>query len=117
MNLARRRPWTNAFSTEALCTRIPECYRASIRVQKPRLAVVNLARIIDATLALSDKQGFHATGLRQLAEAWHVKRGMSIDGCIDGVGNFVSTALSSGSRISGYAPARLRSRPKPMAHP
>ncbi|MBP1061721.1 AcrR family transcriptional regulator [Bradyrhizobium japonicum] len=69
MNLARRRPWTNAFSTEALCTRILERHRDSIRVQKPRLAVANLARIIGATLTLSNKQGFHATTLRQLAEA------------------------------------------------
>jgi AcrR family transcriptional regulator len=69
VNLARRRPWKNAFSTEALCTRILERHRASIRVQKPRLAVANLARIIDATLTLSNKQGFHATTLRQLAEA------------------------------------------------
>lgn len=75
MNLARRRPWTNAFSTEALCTRIPDCYRASIRVQKPRLAVANLTRIISGTLALSDKQGFHATGLRQLAEASGLRPG------------------------------------------
>lgn len=75
MNLARRRPWTNAFSTEALCTRILECYRASIRVQKLRLAVADLARIINATLAPSDKQGFHATTLRQLAEASGLRTG------------------------------------------
>lgn len=75
MNLARRRPWTNAFSTEALCTRIPECYRASIRVQKPRLAVANLTRIISGTLALSNKQGFHAITLRQLAQASGLRTG------------------------------------------
>ncbi|WP_426422632.1 hypothetical protein [Bradyrhizobium genosp. A] len=75
MNLARRRPWTNAFSTEAPCTRILERHRASIRVQKPRLAVANLTRIIDATLALSDKQGFHATTPRQLAEASGLRTG------------------------------------------
>src|SRR6185312_6542478 len=69
VNLARRRPWTNAFSTEALCMRILERHRASIRVQKPRIAVANLTRIIGATLTLSNKQGFHATTLRQLAEA------------------------------------------------
>jgi TetR/AcrR family transcriptional regulator, cholesterol catabolism regulator len=68
VNLARRRSWTSEFSTEAPCARILERYRASVRVQKPRLAVANLARIIDATLTLSRKQGFHATLLRQLAE-------------------------------------------------
>ncbi|WP_035970785.1 hypothetical protein [Bradyrhizobium sp. WSM3983] len=75
MNLARRRPWTNAFSTEALCTRILERHRASIRVQKPRLAVANLARITGATLALSDKHSFHATTLRQLAEISGLRTG------------------------------------------
>lgn len=69
MHFARQRPWTNAFSMEALCARILERHRDSVRVQKPRLAVANLARIIGATLMLSNKQGFHATTLRQLAEA------------------------------------------------
>ncbi len=49
--------------------RILERHRDSIRVQKPQLAVANLVRIISATLTLSNKQGFHATTLRQLAEA------------------------------------------------
>lgn len=69
MDLARRRPLANSFSMEALCARILERHRDSVRVQKPRLAVANLARIIGATLTLSNKQGFHATTLRQLAEA------------------------------------------------
>jgi TetR/AcrR family transcriptional regulator, cholesterol catabolism regulator len=54
---------------DVLCARILGRHRDSIRVQKPHLAVPNLARIIGATLALSNKQGFHATTLRQLAEA------------------------------------------------
>lgn len=57
------------FSTEALCARILERHRSTIRVQKPHVAVANLARIIEATLKLSNKQGFHATSLRDLAEA------------------------------------------------
>lgn len=40
-----------------------------IRVRKPHIAVANLARIIEATLKLSNKQGFHATTLRDLARA------------------------------------------------
>ncbi|QOF75735.1 TetR/AcrR family transcriptional regulator (plasmid) [Aminobacter sp. SR38] len=54
---------------EALCARILERHRDSVRVQKPHVAVANLVRIIDATLTLSNKQGFHATSLRDLAEA------------------------------------------------
>ena len=69
MGLARQRPGTNAFAMDVLCARILERHRDSIRVQKPHLAVPNLTRIIGATLTLSNKHGFHATTLRQLAEA------------------------------------------------
>lgn len=69
MRLARQRPGTNAFSMDVLCARILERHRDSIKVQKPHLAVPNLTRIIGATLTLSNKHGFHATTLRQLAEA------------------------------------------------
>lgn len=57
------------FSTEALCARILERHRDTVRVQKPHIAVANLARIIEATLKLSNKQGFHATSLRDLAKS------------------------------------------------
>ncbi len=69
MQVARQRPWAYAVTTEALCTRILERHRNAIRVQKADVAVANLARIIDATLRLSNKQGFHATSLRELALA------------------------------------------------
>jgi AcrR family transcriptional regulator len=55
-------------STEALCGRILERHRDAIRVQKSHIAVANLARIIEATLKLSNKQGFQATTLRDLAK-------------------------------------------------
>lgn len=45
------------------------------------------------------------------------KRGTSIDGYIDGVGNFVSAALSRGNRSTGRTSAGTRARPKQMAHP
>lgn len=57
------------YSNEALCQRILARHRDTIRVQKPHIAVANLARIIEATLKLSNKQGFHATTLRDLAQA------------------------------------------------
>ena len=69
MSLARQKPWANVYSTEALCARILERHRDAVRVQKSHVAVANLARIIDATLRLSNKQGFHATSLRELAKA------------------------------------------------
>jgi AcrR family transcriptional regulator len=69
VQIARQRPWADAVTTEALCARILERHRNAIRVQKADVAVANLARIIDATLKLSNKQGFHATSLRELARA------------------------------------------------
>jgi len=67
VNYTRHRSWAVTFSTEALCERILERHRDALQVQKSPAAVVNLARIIDATLRLSNKQGFHATTLRQIA--------------------------------------------------
>jgi TetR/AcrR family transcriptional regulator, cholesterol catabolism regulator len=69
MEVATYRPLPRSFSTEALCARILERHREAIRVQKTELAVANLGRIIVATLKLSNKKGFHATSLRDLARA------------------------------------------------
>lgn len=52
---------------EALCAHILDRHRESVRVRNTHLAVANLARIINATLKLSNKRGFHATTLRELA--------------------------------------------------
>lgn len=64
------------YSMEALCTRILERHRNRIRTQKPHLAVLNLARIVDATLRLANRKGFHATSLRDLAQ----ESGLSMGG-------------------------------------
>jgi TetR/AcrR family transcriptional regulator, cholesterol catabolism regulator len=69
MDIAICRPLQRSFSTEALCARILERHREVIRVQKTELAIANLGRIIVATLKLSNKKGFHATSLRDLARA------------------------------------------------
>jgi hypothetical protein len=64
-----------------------------------------------------------ASLIKPLLQDWYVKRakyrkrGTSIDGYIDGVGSFVSAALSGGSRINGRGSAGVRARPKQMAHP
>ena len=69
MQPADQKDDASAFSMEALCQRIFERHRDAIRVRKPHVAVANLARIVEATLKLSNRQGFHATSLRDLAEA------------------------------------------------
>ncbi|MGE6743587.1 TetR/AcrR family transcriptional regulator [Allorhizobium pseudoryzae] len=63
------------FSTEALCRRILERHRSTIRVQKTHVAVKKLSLIVDAMLDLSNKQGFHATSLRDLSKASGVSMG------------------------------------------
>lgn len=82
MTLAGHRQFTGAFSTEALCARILERHRNVVRVQKPRVAIANLARIIEATLKLSNRQGFHATSLRDLSEASGISMG-GLYSCFD----------------------------------
>jgi AcrR family transcriptional regulator len=57
------------FSTAACCARILERHRDTIEVRKDHVACANLVRIIEATLKLSNKKGFHATSLRELAKA------------------------------------------------
>ena len=69
MDLTRHGKGEWKFSTAANCARILERYRQSIGVRKDHIAVANLARIIEVTLRLSNKQGFHATSLRDLAKA------------------------------------------------
>lgn len=55
------------FSLDALAARIHARHRDRIKVQKPHVATANLARIIAAALELSNRHGFHAMTLRQLA--------------------------------------------------
>ena len=57
------------YSMEDRCARIAERHRDRIRVRKQPLAVANLSRIVAAFLKLSNRKGFHATSLRELAEA------------------------------------------------
>ncbi|MBP2228870.1 AcrR family transcriptional regulator [Azospirillum agricola] len=55
-------------SMEALCARILDRHAATIRVKKPAVAVANLARIVETTLTLANRKGFHSMSLRELAE-------------------------------------------------
>jgi TetR/AcrR family transcriptional regulator, cholesterol catabolism regulator len=57
------------FSLETVCRRMLDRHRDTIRTQKPHIAVAKLARIIQTTLALSNRTGFHSMTLRELATA------------------------------------------------
>lgn len=104
MDLASQKQWSAAYSTEALCARILERHRSAVRVQKPHVAVANLARIIEATLKLSNRQGFHATSLRDLARA----SGLSMGGLysyFDNKTTLLSMILGEVSATAGEAMA------------
>lgn len=53
---------------EGLCTRLLERHREIVRIKKPHVAVANLARIIEATLTMANRKGFHSMSLRDLTE-------------------------------------------------
>lgn len=53
---------------EELCSDILQRHRDTIRVQNPRIAVVNLVRIVTAALATANRGGFSSLTLRTLAD-------------------------------------------------
>ena len=67
--------FTSDFTTEALCLRMLERNRQTVQVQKDHVAVRKLGRIVEAILDLSNRQGFHATSLRNLSKACGVSMG------------------------------------------
>ncbi|MGP2492408.1 TetR/AcrR family transcriptional regulator [Mesorhizobium sp. PUT5] len=111
MDLARHRQWTAAFSTEALCRRILERHRDAVRVQKPHVAVANLGRIIEATLKLSNRQGFHATSLRDLAQA----SGLSMGGLYSYFDNKATLLSMILGEVSSTVNEVLRAAPEEIA--
>ncbi len=56
-----------ALSREEICREIFGENRDRIKVKKEEVAVRNLVKIFDATLAISNKKGFHAMSLRDLS--------------------------------------------------
>lgn len=55
-------------SMEGLCARMLERNREIVRIKKPHVAVANLARIVDTTLTIANRKGFHSMSLRDLTE-------------------------------------------------
>ncbi|MFS8036557.1 TetR/AcrR family transcriptional regulator [Xanthobacter sp. AM11] len=105
---------TADYSLPALCARIHARHRDTIRVQKPHVAVANLARIVEAALTLSNRHGFHAMTLRQLAQA----SGLSMGGLysyFDGKDTLLLMILEEVSaaveEALGCAPADVRADP------
>ncbi len=66
---------TESLTTDALCRSILKRHRETIAVQKPDFAVRKLNVIITAALKISNRKGFHAMSLRDLAEESGVSMG------------------------------------------
>ena len=102
------------FSMESLCHAILERHRDTIRVQKPRIAVAKLARIVETILRLSNRQGFHATSLREISAGSGVSMG-SLYSYFDSKDTLLLMILgqvaTTTSTVLGNAPASVKDDP------
>lgn len=102
------------FSMESLCHAILERHRDTIRVQKPRIAVAKLARIVETILRLSNRQGFHATSLREISAGSGVSMG-SLYSYFDSKDTLLLMILgqvaTTTSTVLGNAPAAVKDDP------
>ncbi len=102
------------YATEAICERLLQRHRQAVSVQKPHLAVANLSRIIQSTLKLSNRQGFHAMSLRELAGA----AGLSMGGMYSYFDNkqtlllmILDAVSSSANEVLGAPPPEMEADP------
>lgn len=99
------------YTTEAICERILLRHRGSVSVQKPHLAVANLSRIIQSTLKLSNRHGFHAMSLRELATT----AGLSMGGLYSYFDNKQTLLLMILDAVSSSAQDVLADAPEEIA--
>ncbi|MGU3537576.1 TetR/AcrR family transcriptional regulator [Methylobacterium sp. A54F] len=102
---------SGAYSTEAICGRILERHRDRVSVRKPGLATANLARIIEAVLTLSSRQGFHAMSLRDLATA----SGLSMGGLYSYFDNKNTLLVMILTEVAETVESVLRAAPAAVA--
>jgi AcrR family transcriptional regulator len=100
---------------ERLCKRMFERNAARIGVKKPQVAVPNLLRIVEAMLKLSNRQGFHATSLRDLADL----SGLSMGGMYSYIGSkdallvmILEEVDAAVSELLSLPPADIRADPR-----
>jgi len=104
-------PAKDAYAIEAICARILARHRDRISVRKDHVAVANLARIIEAVLKLSSRQGFHETSLRDLAQA----SGLSMGGLYSYFDNKNTLLVMILTEVAETAEAALRQAPAGLA--
>ncbi len=101
-------------SMEALCARILERHAATIRVKKPAVAVANLVRIVETTLTLANRKGFHSMSLRDLADQSGLSMG-ALYAYFDGKDTLLMMILGqvigAVEEVLGHPPAELAEDP------
>lgn len=98
-------------SMEALCRRMLDRHQSTIRIKKPTVAVANLARIVETTLSLANRKGFHSMSLRDLAEGADLSMG-GLYAYFDGKDTLLMMILG---QVVGVAEEILTSPPREMA--
>jgi TetR/AcrR family transcriptional regulator, cholesterol catabolism regulator len=120
---ARALPLTSddAFSREhglslnEICERLYQRHRERMEVKKPRTAVANLARVLTATLRMSERQSFHEMSMRDLSRASGVSMGVLYsairdkDTLLEMVLDGVSDAVD---RVLVAVPEEVRANPR-----
>jgi len=103
------------FSMNGLCEAILEQHQGTIRTRKPHVAVVKLAKIVNTILELSNRQGFHATSLREISTASGVSMG-GLYSYFDSKDTLLMMILgqvsSSVTRVLGSAPESVKESPR-----
>ena len=102
------------FSMEGLCTAILAQHNQTIRIRKPKVAVAKLVKIVETILKLSNKQGFHATSLREISAVSGVSMG-SLYSYFDSKDTLLMMILgqvaSSVTSVLGSAPPSIKDAP------
>ncbi len=66
---------TDDLSMDALCRQMLERHADTIKVRKPDVAAAKLSRIVESVLRLSNRKGFHATSMRDIANDTELSMG------------------------------------------
>ncbi|HYH37014.1 MAG TPA: TetR/AcrR family transcriptional regulator [Azospirillum sp.] len=102
-------------SMEGLCARLLDRHREIVRIKKPHVAVANLARIVETTLTIANRKGFHSMSLRDLAEGSGLSMGglyAYFDGKETLLMMILGTVASVVDEVLGTPPPELADDPR-----
>ncbi|WP_224366248.1 TetR/AcrR family transcriptional regulator [Hyalangium versicolor] len=105
----------NGLSLNEICERLYQRHRDRMEVKKARTAVANLARVLTATLRITERQSFHEMSMRDLSRASGLSMGVlysSIrdkDTLLEMMLDVVSDAVD---RVLVNVPTEVRTNPR-----